>query len=83
MSKIRQKIKNDPIVERSTRQVSDIIINEISKLSDENFWGRCILQLLHIVPSFQNFKNSPKIQKNVQSSKKAQAMLAISYLTPV
>ena len=67
MSKMRQKFKNDPIVERSISQVSDIIINTCMKFENNPIktFGEDALYSYYIlyIPSFQNFKNSPKIQK--------------------
>ena len=64
-SKIRKKYKNGSIVKRSTDQAADIIPDACLKL--ENYPIKLLenmhLQQLYIIPLFENFKNSPKIQK--------------------
>ena len=70
ISKIRQKFKNNLIVKKSISQVSNIILDAcvefenypIKTVGEDAFYSYYIL-LLYIIPLFQNFKNSPKIQK--------------------
>ena len=66
ISKIRQKFKNSSIVKNSTNQVKNIILDACMKFENypiKNCRSRGILQLLYTIQLFQNFKNSPKIQK--------------------
>ena len=72
ISKNRQKFKNT-LVKKSTSQVSDIILGACMKFQNhpiktvggDAFYSYYIL--------YHYFKNSPKIEKIIRSSKKAQA----------
>ena len=70
--KIRQKFKNSPIVERSTTQMSDIIVNAcmqyesypIKTVGEEAFYSYYILyHYFKISKIRQKFKNSPIVKK--------------------
>ena len=66
ISKIRQKFKNSPIVKKSTTQVSNVILDVCMQYENypiKTVGEEAFLQLLYIIPLFQNFKNSPKIQR--------------------
>ena len=66
ISKNRQKFKNSSMVQKSTSQMSDIILDACMKFQNypiktvggDAFYSHYILYTL-----FQNFKKSPKIQK--------------------
>ena len=64
ISKIRQKFKNSPIVKKITTHVSNIILNAC--MHYKNYPNKTVgveAFYTYIIPLFQNFKNSPKIQK--------------------
>ena len=72
-SKIRQKIKNSPIVKKSTSQVSVIILNAcmqnisylIETVGEEAFYSYYILyHYFNISKIRQKFKNSPIVKKS-------------------
>ena len=51
---------------KAQARLNDIILDACMKFQNypmTNCRRRCILQLLYIIPFFQNFKKSPKIQK--------------------
>ena len=65
ISKIRQKFKNNLVVKKIS-QMSDVIVNACMRF--ENFPIKTVreeafLRFLYNTTLFQNFKNSPKIQK--------------------